>query len=203
LWNLVLLTYIQLFFIFVWQCVCLVYHNFCSESRWGDECHQPALPSKHHMQSLTRVSVQTFEKGRVSHQSFWTRAELFIFAHWDLFRPLGQGSHYRPLKGTRSWYFSPPVFLIQRKQLFLPPVNMPRKDFNFFRIFVELFYYLLTPSVFSSPESYLGNRGVFGFCHNLFRSIFHQMNCGFPQTRGPSLCHTWKKFFFLQREVRL
>ena len=45
------------------------------------------------------------------------------------------------LKGTVSRDFLSPVFFI--KQLLLVPIDMPRNDFEFFRIFVEIFEFVI------------------------------------------------------------
>ncbi len=49
------------------------------------------------------------------------------------------------LKGTVSWYFLSPFFFI--KQLLLVLIAVARKDFEFLRIFMELFLYLIDSPV--------------------------------------------------------
>ncbi len=56
------------------------------------------------------------------------------FLHYAAKTPLG-------LKATVSRDFSCPVFFI--KQLLLVPIGMPKTDFEFFRIFAELFVFVI------------------------------------------------------------
>ncbi len=56
------------------------------------------------------------------------------------------------VKETVSRDFSPSVFFI--KQLFLVPMGMPRNDFEFFRIFVELFVFVIDSPVVNTPRSH-------------------------------------------------
>ncbi len=58
-----------------------------------------------------------------------------------------------PIKGTVSRDFSCPVFFI--KQLLLVPIGKPRNDFEFFRIFVELFVFVIDSSAMNTPGSRL------------------------------------------------
>jgi hypothetical protein len=60
---------------------------------------------------------------------------------------------YSQLKGTVSRDFSSPVFFI--KQFLLVPMGMPSSDFEFFRIFVELFVFVLDSPVVNTPSSRL------------------------------------------------
>ncbi len=55
-------------------------------------------------------------------------------------------------KGTVSRDFLTLVFFI--KQLLLFPLDMPRKDFEFFRIFKKLFVFLIDSPVYSLPGSW-------------------------------------------------
>jgi hypothetical protein len=55
------------------------------------------------------------------------------------------------LKGTVSRDFLTPVFFI--KHLLLVPLDTPRKDFEFFRIFEELFEFVIDSPVYSLPGS--------------------------------------------------
>ncbi len=55
------------------------------------------------------------------------------------------------VKGTVSRDFLTLVFFI--KHLLLVPLDMPRKDFKFFRIFEELFEFVIDSPVYSLPVS--------------------------------------------------
>jgi hypothetical protein len=57
----------------------------------------------------------------------------------------------RLLKGTVSRDFFTVVFFI--KHLLLVLLDTPKKDFEFFRIFEELFEFVIDSSVYSSPGS--------------------------------------------------
>jgi hypothetical protein len=57
------------------------------------------------------------------------------------------------VKGRVSRDFSSPVFFI--KQLLLVPMGMSRNDFEFFRIFVELFVFVIDSPVMNTPGSRL------------------------------------------------
>jgi hypothetical protein len=57
------------------------------------------------------------------------------------------------LKGTVSRDFLCPVFFI--KHLLLVPIGMPRTDFKFFRIFVELFIFVIDSPAMNTPGSRL------------------------------------------------
>ncbi len=60
----------------------------------------------------------------------------------------------RQVKGTVSRDFLTLVFFIFFiKHLLLVPLDMPRKDFEFFRIFEELFEFVIDSPVYSLPES--------------------------------------------------
>jgi hypothetical protein len=58
------------------------------------------------------------------------------------------------LKGTMSRDFSSPVFFFI-KQLLLVPMGMPRNGFEFLRIFVELFVFVIDYPVMNTPGSRL------------------------------------------------
>ncbi len=60
------------------------------------------------------------------------------------------------VKGTVSRDFSCPVFFI--KQLLLVPIGKPRNDFEFFRIFVELFVFVIDSPAINTPGSRLEPR---------------------------------------------
>ncbi len=55
------------------------------------------------------------------------------------------------LKGTVSRDFLTLFFFI--KQLLLVPLDMPKKDFNFFLLFKKLFVFVIDSPVYSLPES--------------------------------------------------
>jgi hypothetical protein len=57
----------------------------------------------------------------------------------------------RYIKGTVSRDFLPLGFFV--KHLLLVPLDMPRKDFGFFRIFEELFEFVIDSLVYSLPGS--------------------------------------------------
>jgi hypothetical protein len=65
-------------------------------------------------------------------------------------------------KGTVSRDFSCPVFFI--KQLLLVPIGKPRNDFEFFRIFVELFVFVIDSPVMNTPGSRLESLRLGNFC---------------------------------------
>jgi hypothetical protein len=65
-------------------------------------------------------------------------------------------------KGTVSRDFSCPVFFI--KELFLVPIGKPRNDFDFFRIFVELFVFIIDSPVMNTPGSRLESLRLCNFC---------------------------------------
>jgi hypothetical protein len=60
-------------------------------------------------------------------------------------------AHNIRVKGTVSRDFFTLVFFI--KQLLLVPLNMARQDFKFFRIFEELFEFVIDTPVYSLPGS--------------------------------------------------
>jgi hypothetical protein len=64
-----------------------------------------------------------------------------------------RGSRVLLLKGTVSRDFLCPVFFI--KQLLLVPIGKPRNDFKFFRIFVDLFVFVIDSPVMNTPGSRL------------------------------------------------
>jgi hypothetical protein len=66
------------------------------------------------------------------------------------------------VKGTVSRDFSCPVFFI--KHLLLVPIGMPRADFKFFRIFVELFVFIIDSPVMNTPGSRLESFMFGNFC---------------------------------------
>ncbi len=66
------------------------------------------------------------------------------------------------LKGTVSRDFSGPVFFI--KHLLLVPIGMPRTDFEFFLIFVELFVFVIDSPVMNTPGSRLESFRFGNFC---------------------------------------
>ncbi len=55
------------------------------------------------------------------------------------------------LKGTVSQDFLCPILFI--KQLLLVPIGMPRNDFKFFLIFVELFVFAIDSPAMNTPGS--------------------------------------------------
>jgi hypothetical protein len=65
-------------------------------------------------------------------------------------------------KATVSRDFSCPVFFI--KQLLLVPTGMPRNDFEFFRIFVELFVFVIDSPAMNTPGSRLESCRFSSFC---------------------------------------
>ncbi len=62
-------------------------------------------------------------------------------------------SESKSVKGTVSRDFSRPVFFI--KHLLLVPIGMARTDFKFFRIFVELFVFVIDSPAMNTPGSRL------------------------------------------------
>ncbi len=64
---------------------------------------------------------------------------------------VAEGFKSHKLKGTVSRDFSSAGFFI--KQLRLVPMGMPRNDFKFFRIFVELFVFVIDSPVMNTPGS--------------------------------------------------
>ncbi len=66
------------------------------------------------------------------------------------------------LKGTVSRDFSCPVFFI--KHLLLVPIGTPRTDFEFFRIFVELFVFVIDSPAMNTPGSRLESFRFGSFC---------------------------------------
>jgi hypothetical protein len=65
-------------------------------------------------------------------------------------------------KGTVSRVISSPAFFI--KQLLLVPIGMPRNDFEFFQIFVELFVFAIDYSVMNSLGSCIESIRLGNFC---------------------------------------
>ncbi len=68
------------------------------------------------------------------------------------------------LKGTVSRDFSCQVFFI--KHLLLVPIGMPRTDFEFFRIFLELFVFVIDSPAMNTPGSRLQSFRFGSFCKN-------------------------------------
>jgi hypothetical protein len=74
----------------------------------------------------------------------------------------GTGISYPEIKATVSRDFSCPVFFI--KQLLLVPIGKPRNDFEFFRIFMELFVFVIDSLVMNTPGSRLESLRLGNFC---------------------------------------
>ncbi len=85
---------------------------------------------------------------------FRLSTELFMLYVMKLFHTV--------LKGTVSRDFSCPVFFI--KQLILVPIGKPRNDFEFIRIFVELFVFVIDSPVMNTSGSRLESLRLGNFC---------------------------------------
>ncbi len=74
--------------------------------------------------------------------------------------------HYTVLintvKGTVSGDFLCQVFFI--KHLLLVPIGIPRADFEFFRIFVKLFVFVIDSPAMNTPGSQLESFRFGSFC---------------------------------------
>ncbi len=69
-----------------------------------------------------------------------------VFTEWHQ-----KTGSWETLKGTVSRDFSCPVFFY--KHLLLVPIGMPRTDFDFFRILVELFVFVIDSPAMNTGES--------------------------------------------------
>jgi hypothetical protein len=141
------------------------YKNGCSSSLSGKPLNACSVGTGNYQEfqnSDVKINCNEIRLARIvtwSETAHPFHPMLWIFASGTLldafpYQTMKSRRHqHHLLKGTVSRDFSSPVFLT--KQLLLVPMGMPRNDFDFLKIFFEIFVFIIDSLVMNTPGNQL------------------------------------------------
>jgi hypothetical protein len=104
----------------------------------------------------------SFSRSNFIFHAFLSALYPFLWIAAIVIEHLANQNRRKSFKGTVSRDFSCPVFFI--KHFLLVPIGMPRTDFEFFWIFVELFVFVIDSPAMNTPGSRIESFRFGSFC---------------------------------------